>query len=68
MERWNRLKVKQYDGFRQLPLLKKTLVILESHHFRLQARRFVLDLFDKGLMRQMVLEEDASSEESDATS
>ena len=32
--------------------------VLESHHFRLPVCRFVIDLFDKRVLRQIVLEED----------
>ena len=56
------LKSKQPDKFRQVDLFRKTLCILESHHFRLPARRFALDLFDKSVMRRIVLEEDSDSE------
>jgi rapamycin-insensitive companion of mTOR len=39
--------------------------ILEAHHFRLPACRFVLDLFDKRVLEHIVLEEeDEESEES----
>lgn len=39
--------------------------ILEAHHFRLPACRFVLDLFDKRVLEQIVLEEeDEESEDS----
>lgn len=39
--------------------------MLEAHHFRLPACRFVLDLFDKRVLEQIVLEEeDEESEES----
>lgn len=39
--------------------------ILEAHHFRLPACRFVLDLFDKKVLEQIVLEEeDDETEES----
>lgn len=39
--------------------------VLEAHHFRLPACRFVLDLFDKRVLEQIVLEEeDEDSEES----
>lgn len=34
------------------------MTILESHHYRLPARRFIIDLFDKDVMRRIVLEED----------
>jgi len=41
------------------------MLILEAHHFRLPACRFVLDLFDKRVLEQIVLEEeDEESEES----
>ncbi|CAG8070138.1 unnamed protein product [Penicillium salamii] len=56
------LKSKQPDKFRQVDLFRKTLCILESHHFRLPSRRFALDLFDKSVMRRIVLEEDSDSE------
>ncbi|KAJ5032162.1 hypothetical protein J3E74DRAFT_400279, partial [Bipolaris maydis] len=32
--------------------------ILEAHHFRLPACRFILDLFDKRVLEQIVLEEE----------
>lgn len=31
--------------------------VLEAHAFRLPVRRFVLDLFDKKVMRRMVLDD-----------
>lgn len=41
------------------------MLILEAHHFRLPACRFVLDLFEKRVLEQIVLEEeDEESEES----
>lgn len=55
----NSIKAKSPDRFHQTHLFRKTLGILESHHFRLPARRFALDLFDKGVMRRIVLEEDS---------
>jgi rapamycin-insensitive companion of mTOR len=36
--------------------------ILEAHHFRLPACRFVLDLFDKRVLEQIVLEEEDEQE------
>ncbi|RJE25589.1 Cytosolic regulator Pianissimo [Aspergillus sclerotialis] len=62
------IKAKQPERFHQTHLFRKTLTIIESHHFRLQARRFALDLFDKSVMRRIVLEEEDSELESDATS
>lgn len=32
--------------------------VLEAHHFRLPACRFVLDLFEKRVLEQIVLEEE----------
>jgi rapamycin-insensitive companion of mTOR len=55
------IKAKHPEQFRQVELFQKTLTILESHHFRLPARRFALDLFDKSVMRRVVLEEDEDS-------
>lgn len=31
--------------------------VLESHSFRLPVRRFVIDLFDKSVMRHIVLDD-----------
>ncbi|KAL2012693.1 hypothetical protein VTN00DRAFT_218 [Thermoascus crustaceus] len=61
------IKAKHPDSFHQVELFRKTLTILESHHFRLPARRFALDLFDKSVMRRIVLEEDSETD-SDSTS
>jgi rapamycin-insensitive companion of mTOR len=56
------IKAKHSDYFRQVDLFRRSLIILESHHFRLPARRFALDLFDKTVMRQFVLDEDCFSD------
>lgn len=40
------------------------MTILELHHFRLPVCRFVIDLFDKKVMRQIVLEEEDSEQDS----
>lgn len=60
------IKAKHPEQFRQVELFQKTLTILESHHFRLPARRFALDLFDKSVMRRVVLEDEDSYSESDS--
>ena len=36
--------------------------ILECHNYRLPVRRHVIDMFDKDVMRQMVLEEHSDDE------
>jgi len=42
--------------------------ILEAHHFRLPACRFMLDLFDKRVLEQIVLEEEDDEEEEESSS
>lgn len=42
------------------------MAILESHHFRLPVCRFVIDLFDKNVLRQIVLEIENDSDEEGA--
>ena len=37
--------------------------MLSSHRYKLPACRFVLDLFERGVLRRLVLEEDDESEE-----
>ena len=58
-----RIKTKKAPGFTQALLFKKILLLLECHQFRLGIRRFVIDLFDKNVMRQIVLDEESSDEE-----
>ena len=41
----------------------KVLNILELHHFRLLVCHFVINLFNKKVMRQIVLEEEEEDEE-----
>ncbi|KAL9066493.1 MAG: hypothetical protein Q9157_007127 [Trypethelium eluteriae] len=64
----NAIKAKNPRGFQKPALFHKVMAILESQHYRLGACRFVIDLFDKKVMRQIVLEEeeDDSSDESDS--
>ena len=59
----NGLKSRHQEVFRGVRLFKKTLVLLESHHYRLWQRLFILDLFDKGIVRQIIAEEDLENEE-----
>lgn len=53
----NALKVKKAPGLRSPELFRKVMNIFAQHHYRLPACRFVLDLFDKSVMRKLVLEE-----------
>ena len=56
------MKNKSPEHFNSVLLFRKVMQVLEKYNFRLQVRRFVLDLFDKGIMRRIVLEEDSGSE------
>lgn len=56
------IKAKKPEGFQQPQLFHKVMSILERHHFRLLVRRFVIDLFDKNVMRRIVLEDDSESD------
>ena len=58
----NSLRSRHQEAFKQVSLFKKTLVLLESHHYRLWQRQFILDLFDKGIIRRIVREEDMENE------
>lgn len=52
------IKSKKVPGFSRPAIFHKVMQILEAHHFRLPACRFVLDLFDKRVLEQIVLEEE----------
>lgn len=53
-------------GLRKPVLFHKVMQLLASHHYRLPSCRFVIDLFDKSVMRAIVLEEnDTDSDEED---
>ncbi|KAK8220800.1 Rapamycin-insensitive companion of mTOR, N-term-domain-containing protein [Phyllosticta capitalensis] len=60
------IKLKRAPGFGQPRLFHKVMAILESHHFRLPVCRFVIDLFEKGMLRAIVLEEESDDSSSDA--
>ncbi|KAK2813674.1 hypothetical protein FQN50_000072 [Emmonsiellopsis sp. PD_5] len=62
------LKTKKPEYFRHISLFQKALVLLESHHFRLPARRFALDLFDKSVMRRIVLDDEDGDDDEDDSS
>jgi rapamycin-insensitive companion of mTOR len=54
-------------GFSRPSIFHKVMQILEAHHFRLPACRFVLDLFDKRVLEQIVLEEEDEQEEEESS-
>lgn len=61
------IKAKRPEKFTQIALFRKVLYIIESHTYRLPVRRFVIDLFDKNVMRHFVLEDEVD-DDSDAQS
>ena len=52
------IKTKAPELFTSVALFRRIMLILEKHSFRLPVRRFLIDLFDKTVMRRIVLEED----------
>ncbi|KAF1842446.1 uncharacterized protein K460DRAFT_370407 [Cucurbitaria berberidis CBS 394.84] len=60
------IKSKKVPGFSRPSIFHKVMQILEAHHFRLPACRFVLDLFDKRVLERIVLEEEEEEESSDS--
>jgi rapamycin-insensitive companion of mTOR len=63
----NSIKAKKVPGFNRPSIFHKVMQILEAHHFRLPACRFVLDLFDKRVLQQIVLEEEDEQEDDDSS-
>lgn len=61
----NAMKVKKAPGLRDPELFQKVMKILAQHHYRLPACRFVLDLFDKSVMRRLVLDEEEEDDDDD---
>ena len=61
------LRTRHPDRFKQASVFHKALTILESHHYKLPSRQFILDLFEKTVMRQIVLEEESSEEDTTAS-
>ena len=57
-----RIKGKNPEQFTSIALFRKVMGILESYSFRLHVRRFVIDLFDKGIMRRIILDEESESD------
>ncbi len=56
------IKTSSPDLFTSVVLFRKVMQILESHNFRLPARKFILDTFDKGVLRRAVLDDDSGNE------
>ena len=64
----SRIKARKAPGFSKPAIFHKVMQILEAHHFRLPACRFMLDLFDKRVLEQIVLEEEDDEEEEESSS
>ncbi|MCJ1424815.1 hypothetical protein MMC29_002703 [Sticta canariensis] len=56
------LKAQASNDFKSTSLFRKVMSILESHSFRLPVRRFVIDLFDKSVMRHIVLDDESEDD------
>ncbi|KAL9099671.1 MAG: hypothetical protein Q9163_004860 [Psora crenata] len=56
------IKAKAPEHFSSVKLFCKVMQVLERYNFRLQVRRFVVDVFDKGIMRRIVLDEESETE------
>ena len=54
----NRFKAKKALGFQNPALFKKAMDLLASHSYRIPQYRFVIDMFDKSVLRRIVLEDD----------
>ena len=53
---------KKPPGFSNPRLFRRVVALMETHHYRLGARR-MLELFDRSVLRDVVFEEDGESEE-----
>jgi len=54
------IKTKRPAPFKHTSFFHKVMKLLEAHHFRLPVLRFVIDLFDKRVLRSIVLDEEES--------
>lgn len=52
------LKAKKAPGLHEPRFFRKVMGILEAHRYRLPVRRFIIDLFEKSVMRRIVLDDD----------
>ena len=57
------IKSRAPELFSSVALFRQVMLILERHNFRLPVRQFLIDLFDKTIMRRIVLEEDYGYED-----
>jgi hypothetical protein len=60
----NGFKHKKCPGFKSPALFRKVMTLLASHGYGIPQWRFVIDLFDKEVLRKIVLEEEDESDDS----
>lgn len=60
------IKSKKLPNFNHPALFRKVMTLLESSHFRVNVRRFVIELFDRSVLRRIVFEEDSDDEDMDS--
>ncbi|KAI7190457.1 hypothetical protein KC363_g4384 [Hortaea werneckii] len=60
----NGYRNKKAPGFQKPALFRKAMGVMASHAYRIPQYRFVIDLFDKSVLRKIVIEDEGS--ESDA--
>ncbi|KAI9791028.1 MAG: hypothetical protein M1833_001718 [Piccolia ochrophora] len=56
------IKSRKPPDFRSPQLFHKVMSILQSRNYRLPVRRFIIDLFDKSVLRRIVLDEEEVGE------
>ncbi|KAH9834366.1 target of rapamycin complex 2 subunit ste20-like [Teratosphaeria destructans] len=64
----NGYRAKKAPGFQKPNLFRKAMVLLASHAYRIPQYRFVIDLWDKGVLRQIVLKDVEASSDEDSDS
>ena len=61
------LKGRKVAAFRSPQFFSKTMEIIDRYHLRLQALRFMVELFDKEVIRRVILDEEDDDDEGDTT-
>jgi rapamycin-insensitive companion of mTOR len=60
------IRVKRPELFKSTAIFPRIMYIFECYNFRLPVIRFVIDMFDKDVMRQIVLEEGTDDDEAES--
>lgn len=61
------IKTKSPEHFTSVSLFRKVSEVLGGHSFRLPVRRFVIDAFDKSVLRRVVLDYDSGNDSDTST-